>query len=160
MADWVLNPKKLRPSAQMPTMLHGRPPNRTPEDRRLSRFSEKRAAGQAGTGGRRRHLGRPSVVQKIKCAAAWKKSRPHRANWRLPKRSGNLAKQVRCRVLQIRALQMDSHADFALVKKRPTRSRRFVFGSRAGKTDSPDSMPRRLPPEKMVSSQGCLNCHS
>ena len=23
MADWVLNPKKLRPSAQMPTMLHG-----------------------------------------------------------------------------------------------------------------------------------------
>ena len=168
MADWVLYPKKLRPSAKMPAMLHeataesdaraiaaylgslksGQPVKPVPVD------ADAISAGQA-------------LYKQLNCAAC-------HALEKEPAAPGKLALgQAQRKFGQAGALSAflqnpQSHykwirmPNFALAEKEANALAAFLFSEAApAKTDSPDSDASKIAAgKKMVSSQGCLNCHS
>ena len=115
MADWVLNPKKLRPSAQMPTMLHGA--TAESDARAIAAYLGSLKSGQpvkpvpvdadAISAGQ-------ALYKQLSCAACHTLEKEPAAPGKLAigQRSENLAKRVRVGVPAKSAgtLQMDSHA--------------------------------------------------
>ncbi len=168
MADWVLYPKKLRPSAKMPAMLHeataesdaraiaaylgslksGQPVKPVPVD------ADAISAGQA-------------LYKQLNCAAC-------HALEKEPAAPGKLALgQAQRKFGQAGALSAflqnpQAHykwirmPNFALAEKEANALAAFLFSAAVpAKTDSPDSDASKIAAgKKMVSSQGCLNCHS
>ena len=168
MADWVLNPKKLRPSAQMPTMLHGA--TAESDARVIAAYLGSLKSGQpvkpvpvdadAISAGQ-------VLYKQLNCAAC------HTLE-KVPAAPGKLAiGQAQRKFGQAGALSAflqnpQAHykwirmPNFALAEKEANALAAFLFSAAApAKTDSPDSDASKIAAGKeMVSSQGCLNCHS
>ena len=168
MADWVLYPKKLRPSAKMPAMLHeataesdaraivaylgslksGQPVKPVPVD------ADAISAGQA-------------LYKQLNCAACHTLEKEPAAPGKLALgqaqrkfgQAGALSAFLQNPQAHYKWIRMPN---FALAEKEANALAAFLFSAAApAKTDSPDSDASKIAAgKKMVSSQGCLNCHS
>ena len=168
MADWVLSPKKLRPSAKMPAMLHGA--TAESDARAIAAYLGSLKSGQPA---------KPVVVdadaisagqalyKQLNCAACHTLEKE-------PAASGKLALgQAQRKFGQAGALSAflqnpQAHykwirmPNFALAEKEANALAAFLFSAAApAKAGSPDSDASKIAAgKKLVSSQGCLNCHS
>ena len=168
MADWVLYPKKLRPSAKMPAMLHeataesdsraiaaylgslksGQPVKPVPVD------ADAISAGQV-------------LYKQLNCAACHALEKEPAAPSKLALgqaqrkfgQAGALSAFLQNPQAHYKWIRMPN---FALAEKEANAFAAFLFSAAApAKTDSPDSDASKIAAgKKMVSSQGCLNCHS
>ena len=168
MADWVLYPKKLRPSAKMPAMLHeataesdaraiaaylgslksGQPVKPAPVD------ADAISAGQA-------------LYKQLNCAACHTLEKEPSAPGKLALgqaqrkfgQAGTLSAFLQNPQAHYKWIRMPN---FALAEKEANALAAFLFSAAApAKTDLPDSDASKIAAgKKMVSSQGCLNCHS
>ena len=168
MADWVLYPKKLRPSAKMPAMLHeataesdaraiaaylgslksGQPVKPAPVD------ADAISAGQA-------------LYKQLNCAACHTLEKEPSAPGKLALgqaqrkfgQAGALSAFLQNPQAHYKWIRMPN---FALAEKEANALAAFLFSAAVpAKTDSPDSDASKIAAgKKMVSSQGCLNCHS
>ena len=168
MADWVLYPKKLRPSAKMPAMLHeataesdtraiaaylgslksGQPVKPAPVD------ADAISAGQA-------------LYKQLNCAACHTLEKEPSAPGKLALgqaqrkfgQAGALSAFLQNPQAHYKWIRMPN---FALAEKEANALAAFLFSAAApAKTDSPDSDASKIAAgKKMISSQGCLNCHS
>ena len=168
MADWVLYPKKLRSSAKMPAMLHeataesdaraiaaylgslksGQPVKPVPVDAAAI------SAGQA-------------LYKQLNCAACHTLEKEPAAPGKLALgqaqrkfgQAGALSAFLQNPQAHYKWIRMPN---FALAEKEANALAAFLFSAAApAKTDLPDSDASKIAAgKKMVSSQGCLNCHS
>ena len=168
MADWVLYPKKLRPSAKMPAMLHeataesdaraiaaylgslksGQPVKPVPVD------ADAISDGQA-------------LYKQLNCAACHTLEKEPSAPGKLALgqaqrkfgEAGALSAFLQNPQAHYKWIRMPN---FALAEKEANALAAFLFSAAApAKTDLPNSDASKIAAgKKMVSSQGCLNCHS
>ena len=168
MADWVLNPKKLRPSAQMPTMLHGA--TAESDARVIAAYLGSLKSGQpvkpvpvdadAISAGQ-------VLYKQLNCAACHTLEKEPAAPGKLAigqaqrkfGQAGALSAFLQNPQAHYKWIRMPN---FALAEKEANALAAFLFSAAApAKTDSPDSDASKIAAGKeMVSSQGCLNCHS
>ena len=168
MADWVLNPKKLRPSAQMPTMLHGA--TAESDARVIAAYLGSLKSGQpvkpvpvdadAISSGQ-------ALYKQLNCAACHTLEKEPAAPGKLAigqarrkfGQAGALSEFLQNPQAHYKWIRMPN---FALAEKEANALAAFLFSAAApAKTDSPDSDASKIAAgKKMVSSQGCLNCHS
>ena len=168
MADWVLYPKKLRPSAKMPAMLH----EATAESdaRAIAAYLGSLKSGQpvkpvsvdadAISAGQ-------ALYKQLNCAACHTLEKEPAAPVKLALgqaqrkfgQAGALSAFLQNPQAHYKWIRMPN---FALAEKEANALAAFLFSAAApAKTDSPDSDASKIAAgKKMVSSQGCLNCHS
>ena len=154
MADWVLNPKKLRPSAQMPTMLHGA--TAESDARVIAAYLGSLKSGQpvkpvpvdadAISAGQ-------ALYKQLNCAACHTLEKEPAAPGKLAigqaqrkfGQAGALSEFLQNPQAHYKWIRMPN---FALAEKEANALAAFLFSAAAARRIRRTPMPRRLPPEK------------
>ena len=168
MADWVLNPKKLRPSAKMPAMLHGSAAEA--DARAIAAYLGSLKSGQpirsvpVDAGG---ISAGQTLYKQLNCAACHTLEKEPVAPDKMAlgqaqrkfSQAGALSAFLQNPQAHYKWIRMPN---FALAEKEANALAAFLFSkSTPTKAGSPASDASRIAAgKKLVSSTGCLNCHS
>ena len=168
MADWVRNPKKMRPSAKMPAMLHG--VTAEADARAIAAYLGSLKSGQPTRPVPVDEVGISAghaLYKQLNCAACHTLAREPVAPGKVALgqaqrkfgQAGALSAFLQNPQAHYKWIRMPN---FALAVKEANALAAFLFSkSTPTKTGSPASDSSKIAAgKKLVSSTGCLNCHS